>query len=356
MTNKKIKEFLDQIKQKLPEWITENKDELNDVLDEIENHLYDKASEISKNEDPDDYAIELAIQKMGSPSDIAKEYKKRGTPKFYITEELSPLYYKSLGFSAAITGTLMMIWLILSLTVINSELSVFSIIMRSIRDFIIYLSLSVIIVTAIFVYLSMQGFLPEDFEEFIEMEKNKKKQKGKRAEIQIALATTLDKVNKKKDTFYKPGEWVPSAIFLFIIGSIMVFQPFSVFQTYLGYKLQIWILLNGVLIYVQAALFLNHLFQPKASIGAHQFIKLAFVIVQVLDLILFVQLMIDPLIVEIMIDGEAQLLAGDIISTKLYYWIAGLITLAKVIDIATKSYQVVIFKEKYVVIEEKLYY
>ncbi len=33
-------------------------------------------------------AVRQSISEMGNPTEIADEYKRRGTPKYYITEEL----------------------------------------------------------------------------------------------------------------------------------------------------------------------------------------------------------------------------------------------------------------------------
>ncbi len=90
--NDMVKDYLKNIKEKLPEWLKEKKDEFKDVLNEIEEHIWYKAEGLSDSGAPTETSVRLALTHMGTPESIAKEYKRRGTPKVYITEELWPLY------------------------------------------------------------------------------------------------------------------------------------------------------------------------------------------------------------------------------------------------------------------------
>ena len=85
---KMVKNFLDEVKEKLPGWLKENEVELDDVLTQLEEHVYEKATELARSEDIDINSMRQAIFEMGKPEDIAREYKRRGTPKVFITEEL----------------------------------------------------------------------------------------------------------------------------------------------------------------------------------------------------------------------------------------------------------------------------
>ena len=90
---KLINEFLKDVKTKLPEWLKDKK-EHKEILAELEDHIWSKAEELSETSRPTLETVQIAIDHMGTPESIAKEYKRRGTPKFYITEELWP-YYKN---------------------------------------------------------------------------------------------------------------------------------------------------------------------------------------------------------------------------------------------------------------------
>jgi hypothetical protein len=101
---KTIKEYLKEVKAKLPDWLKEKK-EHKDILAELEEHIWSKAEELSETGNPTESSVKSAISHMGTPESIAKEYKRRGTPKVYITEEMWPLYTKVLliVFSVIVT-------------------------------------------------------------------------------------------------------------------------------------------------------------------------------------------------------------------------------------------------------------
>jgi len=90
--NKVVKNYIAQVKQKLPEWLKWKEEELKNVLDDLEAQLYGEARTISGNEELTDADMKEAIRRMGPPESIAKLYKNRGTPKFFLTQELNHLY------------------------------------------------------------------------------------------------------------------------------------------------------------------------------------------------------------------------------------------------------------------------
>jgi hypothetical protein len=155
---KNIREFIKQVEEKLPSWLKDKREELKSVLTELEEHIWDKATEIGKGI-PDANAVQAAIAEMGAPSAIAREYKRRGTPKVYITEELWPSYTRTLlaailvivcvnVISFCIQGITTGLW-VEALESLNGIMS------GGIWVF--------VIVSLIFVGLSMEGYLPEDF-------------------------------------------------------------------------------------------------------------------------------------------------------------------------------------------------
>jgi hypothetical protein len=93
-----VKNYINQVKQKLPEWLKWKEEELKNVLDDLEAQLYDEARSISGAEEITDADIKEAIGRMGTPVSIAKLYKNRGTPKFFLTQELFDFYLRTLFF------------------------------------------------------------------------------------------------------------------------------------------------------------------------------------------------------------------------------------------------------------------
>ncbi|MFX1238408.1 MAG: hypothetical protein ACFE8P_11905, partial [Promethearchaeota archaeon] len=110
-----VQDFLNDVEEKLPEWLKCDKDELQDTLDQLEEHVWDKATEISSTGMSMEKSLSIAISEMGSPSSIAREYKRRGTPKYYISEELWPLYKKVLIVVISIGFFIELISLIINL-------------------------------------------------------------------------------------------------------------------------------------------------------------------------------------------------------------------------------------------------
>ena len=154
-----VKKYLSQVKQKLPEWLKWKEDELKNVLGDLEAQLYGEARTISQGEELTDADLQEAIRRMGPPESIAKLYKLRGTPKFYLTQELFDFYLRSLFFFFGIV------------IFINIIVAVFQFLFRvwwevlggMLSGIWIGCLISAIVITIVFVYFSMEGFLPEDF-------------------------------------------------------------------------------------------------------------------------------------------------------------------------------------------------
>ncbi len=152
-----IHDFLKKVEEKLPAWLKDKREELKSVLTELEEHIWDKATELGKGT-PDEGAIQAALAEMGAPDAIAREYKRRGTPKVYITEELWPSY------------TRVLLALVLVVVCVNVMSSIIEAITTG--EWLYALDVSgiltgstfvFVIVSLVFIGLSMQGYLPEDF-------------------------------------------------------------------------------------------------------------------------------------------------------------------------------------------------
>ncbi len=154
-----VKNYINQVKQKLPEWLKWKEEELKDVLDDLEAQLYSEARVISGEEELTDADIKEAIGRMGTPESIAKLYKKRGTPKFYLTQELFGFYLRTLFFFFAV---------IIFINIITAVFKFFFMVWWEVLGGIISgiwigCLVATIVITIVFVYFSMEGFLPEDF-------------------------------------------------------------------------------------------------------------------------------------------------------------------------------------------------
>ena len=157
--NKVVKKYIAQVKQKLPEWLKWKEDELKNVLEDLEAQLYGEARTISQGEELTDADLREAIRRMGPPESMAKLYKLRGTPKFYLTQELFDFYLRSLFFFFFI------------IIFVNIIVAVFQFFFRVWWEVIggmlsgiwIGCLIAAVVITIVFVYFSMEGFLPEDF-------------------------------------------------------------------------------------------------------------------------------------------------------------------------------------------------
>ncbi len=215
-----IKEFLKQVKEKLPEWLKEKKDETREILDELEDHVREKARDLSREGHSQEDSVRLAISHMGTPSSIAKEYKRRGTPKYYISEELWPIYTKVLAIVCSIIIIVNVIFIVLN-AIFGGFPGDFTISFTG-----IFAAFTVI--TIIFVVLSMEGYFPEDFTSPAEMKKKERAiEKAKALDLPIS-----EKTGKQLKPFIKPGGKIGEGIFSLVFGLILILQPIPNLSAY----------------------------------------------------------------------------------------------------------------------------
>ncbi|HUT82602.1 MAG TPA: hypothetical protein VMZ29_15510 [Candidatus Bathyarchaeia archaeon] len=156
-----IDTFLEEVEKKLPFWLKSEKEELKEVLDELETHIWDGATELAGDEEPTLNHIQQVIDHMGSPSKIASEYKHRGKPKLFITEELFPMYTKVL---IIIAGVIFGFNLLGTLIAIAGNSTASELAAGFFRGLFIGLAVAIILVTIQFVILSKEGYLPDNFD------------------------------------------------------------------------------------------------------------------------------------------------------------------------------------------------
>ncbi|MFW9820256.1 MAG: hypothetical protein ACFFE5_11660 [Candidatus Thorarchaeota archaeon] len=160
-----VKNYITQVKQKLPEWLKWKEEEMKDVLADLEVQLYGEARAIAQGVEPTDEDIKNAIERMGTPESIAKLYKNRGTPKFFLSKELFDFYLRTLFF---FFGLIIIINVLIAVfkfvaAFFNPTISIWEAVGGMFGGIWIGCLIATIVITIVFVYFSMEGFLPEDF-------------------------------------------------------------------------------------------------------------------------------------------------------------------------------------------------
>ena len=157
--NEIINNYLTQVYKKLPEWLKVKKEEVDKILKDLEAQILNEAKKIGGGQEPSEVEIQQALMQMSTPESIAKVYKLRGTPKLYITEELFDFYIRTMLFFFII---------VIGINVIVSIFQFFfqpwwQVLGSMFTGMWIGCLITAIVITILFVYFSMQGFLPEDF-------------------------------------------------------------------------------------------------------------------------------------------------------------------------------------------------
>ena len=218
-----VREYIKEIEKSLPEWLKNTK-EHKEILADLEEHLWSKAAELSETGQPDKKSVDLAIDHMGTPQNIAKEYKRRGEPKYYITKELWPYYVKALSTVFAVIVGLVIISLTISIFTGNGSFE--SLVGGLITGIQTGLLLSFTIVSIVFVALSMEGYFPEDFKSKKEKELMKQLREKESGE-DFSASKTLKQPLKP---FIKPaGEIIGGGIGL-VFGIVLLSQPFPTYM------------------------------------------------------------------------------------------------------------------------------
>ncbi len=212
-----IDAFKKEVKKKLPIWLKTKESELKDFLDELEDHIWDKASELADGADPKLMHVREAIVQMGSPRKIAKEFRTRGTPKFFITEELWPWYYRSLIFAGVVSILVNMITMAFKL----GKGDTVTIVGNAFWEIFVGFAFAFAGITILFVQLSYQGFLPEDFKRLVDEDKLQPVKEPR------TRRTRRKREKKPKAVLPTSGSYLFEAIVGFVIGGVLIFYPFA---------------------------------------------------------------------------------------------------------------------------------
>ena len=245
-----IKDYLKNVEKKLPEWLKDKK-EHKEVLAELEDHIWSKAEELSGMGQPTIENVQMAISLMGKPETIAKEYKHRGTPKYYITEELWPSYLKILGGVFALVITITIITQVLDVVFGNANFGQF---VGGIFQGVQIGCLSTfVIITVIFVALSMEGYFPEDFKS--------KKELGKyREQLEIAREQGIPESEIKKmptKPFMKPVGEIIGGMLGIVFGVFLIALPIPAIRSLIDPEFLLYLQFAGMFMLVEGILDLN---------------------------------------------------------------------------------------------------
>jgi hypothetical protein len=213
-----IKEYLKEVKKTLPDWLKDKK-EHKEILADLEEHLREKAREISNTGEITIKSVRDAIEHMGTPKTIAKEYKRRGTPHVYITKEMWPLYLRVLTVVFALVIVLNALAMFVSIIFDNPSFG--DIIGNLISGIQSGLFISFAIISIIFVVLSMEGYFPEDFKSKKELKKEKELMEKVREEGYPISKRT----GKPLKPFIKPVEEIIGGGIGLIAGIFFITQP-----------------------------------------------------------------------------------------------------------------------------------
>ena len=249
-----VNDYLKDVKKALPEWLKDKK-EHKEILADLEEHIWQKAEELSSTGQPTSESILSAISHMGTPQGIAKEYKRRGEPKVYITKEMWPLYTRVLCIVFAVIIAVNILVMVINIITEGAPLA------DSIGNLITGIQsglfITFVIVSVIFVALSMEGYFPEDF-------KSKKEQKLHKLQKEKASMEGVPISKEKvKKPFIKPVEEIIGAGIGLTFGAIILFQPFPTYM--FNPDFLIFLRFIGLLIVIEGIMDIS-----RGILGVHQ--------------------------------------------------------------------------------------
>ena len=266
-----IKAFLKDVEEKLPGWLKDDKFEKREILRELEEHIWDKAEELANGQDISMEHIQKAISLMGSPESITKEYKKRGTPYIYITEEWWEIYKKVLMFAVIALSAINLIVFfaqLLSKPFLENFTGMLGGLWSSILPILV-------VVTIIFVALSMQGYLPQDLGQETEKIKH-----SIREEMNIEFNTqkSLKKVKPPINTKSLLGDAIWGAFW----ALMMIIQPIEAINAQFTLEFLEFMRLCGVLGMAEAIIQLFQVFGGIQRVHTQQLLLIGLIVVQIL--------------------------------------------------------------------------
>lgn len=286
-----IRTFLKEVEENLPGWLKDDKFEKHSIITEMEEHIWDKAEELAGDEDIEAHHIHQAIELMGNPKQIGKEYKKRGTPHVYISKEWWEIYKKVLIIAMlAITAINLVVYLvqIASVPFWDNTGNLFSGLWSSILPIIG-------VITVIFVALSMEGYLPKDFKD--EFEKSKSGYNSDDLDIKFVNINLdgfrsrvsdntrkerhISKIKRVKPPI-KTKELLGEGIWGLIWAFLMIAQPIDSLNQKFTLEFLEFVRLCGVLGLAESIVKLVQVFAGVQRVGTQQLLLIVMIAIQIL--------------------------------------------------------------------------
>jgi hypothetical protein len=333
-TQNLVKEFLKKVKEKLPEWLKDKK-EHKEILAELEEHIWNKAEELSKTSQATLESVKTAINHMGTPESIAKEYKRRGTPKFYITEELWSLYKNVLSFVFFIIVVINIIIPIVNIIFDNTSAGE---IFENVTSGILLGFLgSFAVITVIFVALSMEGYFPEDF-------KSKKTLKDEERQLELAKERGLAYETKDgtplKPFISPPGEIIGGLIVIGF-GLFLFIQPIEGLNKLIDPEFLLLVQFGSLFILAEGILDMSRGLIGNRQVDAHQIIHGITIAVKLSSVSIAIVMMMRPEIFPILIiDGSIQNIGIAPEFYGVFRAIAALVIIATVLGTIENFYKI----------------
>jgi len=295
--NNLIKEYLKKVKSKLPEWLKDKK-EHKEILAELEEHIRSKAEELSETGQPTIGNVQMAISHMGSPQSIAKEYKRRGTPKVYITQELWPNYLKVLGIVFAVVIGISLVSQIVDFIFGNVDFwQLFGNIIQGIQ---IGCLSTFAIITIIFVALSMEGYFPEDF-------KSKKIREKEKQQLELAReqGIPISEIKKRPvKPYIKPIGVIIGGVIAIIVGIFFIVLPIPAVTSLIDPEFLLYLQFAGLFILVEGILDLSRGLIGNRQFFTHQIIHGITIGVKLASISVVILMMLRPEIFPILLVNE----------------------------------------------------
>ncbi|MFX1366018.1 MAG: hypothetical protein ACFFCE_01465 [Promethearchaeota archaeon] len=307
-----IKKYLKAVKSKLPDWLKEKK-EHNDILHELEEHIWSKAEELSGTGQPTLQSVELAVSHMGKPENIAKEYKRRGTPKYYITEELWSSYLKVLGIVFAVIIGISISSQVIDIIFGNVDIGKFF--LNIIQGIQIGCLSAFAIITIIFVALSMEGYFPEDF-------KSKKIREEEKQSLEIARekGISISEIKKKPlRSYIKPVGVIIGGFIGIIFGIFLILLPIPAVRNLINPEFLLYLQFAGIFMLIEGILDLNRGLIGNRQMLTHQIIHGITIAVKLASISVVVLMLNRPEIFPILIiDNSTETLTNIGIAPEYY--------------------------------------